>query len=106
MIAGAGARSTVGRNSVTTPGFGTLNLSVYKNTHISETKYLQLQAQVFNVLNHPNYSLSNGNVFSNAGVTTATTTPGYALPFDPNFLNKKLFSGGIRSITLGVKLFF
>jgi len=106
VIAGAGARSTVGRNSVTTPGFGTLNLSVYKNTHISETKYLQLQAQVFNVLNHPNYSLSNGNVFSNAGVTTATTTPGYALPFDPNFLNKKLFSGGIRSITLGVKLFF
>ena len=106
VIAGSGARSTVGRNSVTTPGFGTLNLSVYKNTHISETKYLQLQAQVFNILNHPNYSLSNGNVFSNAGVTTATTTPGYALPFDPNFLNKKLFSGGIRSITLGVKLFF
>ena len=106
VIAGSGALSTVGRNSVTTPGFGTLNLSVYKTTHISENKSLQLQAQVFNVLNHPNYSLSNGNVFSNAGVTTATTTPGYALPFDPNFLNQKLFSGGIRSITLGVKLFF
>jgi hypothetical protein len=106
LIAGSGALSTVGRNSVTTPGFGTLNLSVYKTTQISENKSLQLQAQFFNVLNHPNYSLSNGNVFSNAGVTTATTTPGYALPFDPNFLNPKLFSGGIRSITLGVKLFF
>ncbi|PYX14526.1 MAG: hypothetical protein DMG84_14860 [Acidobacteria bacterium] len=106
VIAGAGARSTIGRNSITTPGFGVLNLSVFKNTHISETKYLQLQAQVFNILNHPNYSLSNGNVFSNAGVVTATTTQSYVLPFDPNFLNPKVFSGGIRSITLGVKLFF
>src|SRR6266566_4566948 len=106
VIAGGAARSTIGRNSITTPGFGVLNLSVFKNTHISETKYLQLQAQVFNILNHPNYSLSNGNVFSNAGVVTATTTQSYVLPFDPNFLNPKVFSGGIRSITLGVKLFF
>jgi hypothetical protein len=106
VIAGGAARSTIGRNSITTPGFGVLNLSVFKNTYLSETKYLQLQAQVFNILNHPNYSLSNGNVFSNAGVVTATTTQSYVLPFDPNFLNQKVFSGGIRSITLGVKLFF
>jgi len=106
VIAGAAALSTIGRNSITTPGFGVLNLSVFKNTYLSETKYLQLQAQVFNILNHPNYSLSNGNVFSNAGIVTATTTQSYVLPFDANFLNPKVFSGGIRSITLGVKLFF
>jgi hypothetical protein len=106
VIAGGAALSTIGRNSITTPGFGVLNLSVFKNTYLSETKYLQLQAQVFNILNHPNYSLSNGNVFSNAGIVTATTTQSYVLPFDANFLNPKVFSGGIRSITLGVKLFF
>jgi isoprenylcysteine carboxyl methyltransferase (ICMT) family protein YpbQ len=67
---------------------------------------LQLKANFFNILNHPNYALSNGNVFSIAGVTTATTTQGYVLPTDPNFLNARLFSGGIRSITLGLKLVF
>src|SRR5207244_4628578 len=105
VIAGAGARSTIGRNSITTPGFGVLNLSVFKNTHISETKYLQLQTQVFTILHHPNYSLSNGNVFSNAGVLSATTTHGYVFPFDPNFLHPQVFSVGIRSILLGGKLF-
>jgi outer membrane receptor protein involved in Fe transport len=106
VVTGPGAQANLGRNSVTTPGFTTLNLSVAKNINFGESKYLQLKADFFNILNHPNYTLSNGNVFSTAGVTTATTTQGYALPFDPNFLNAHLFSGGIRSITLGLKLVF
>ena len=106
VVTGPGAQANLGRNSVTTPGFTTLNLSVAKNINFAESKYLQLKADFFNILNHPNYTLSNGNVFSTAGVTTATTTQGYALPFDPNFLNAHLFTGGIRSITLGLKLVF
>jgi hypothetical protein len=40
-------------------------------------------------------------------VTVATTTPGYVLPSDPNFLNAPaLFSGGNRTITLVLKLTF
>jgi hypothetical protein len=77
-----------------------------KSFNFGEVKYLQVKADFFNIINHPNYTLSNGNVFSAAGVTTATTTPGYALPTDPNFLNARLFSGGIRSITLGLKMVF
>jgi hypothetical protein len=106
IVTGPGAQANLGRNSWTTPGFTVLNLSVAKNINFAESKYLQLKADVFNILNHPNYALSNGNVFSTAGITTATTTPGYALPTDPNFLNAHLFSGGIRSITLGLKLVF
>jgi outer membrane receptor protein involved in Fe transport len=106
VVTGPGAQANLGRNSVTTPGFTTFNLSVAKNINFAESKYLQLKADFFNIFNHPNYTLSNGNVFSTAGVTTATTTQGYALPFDPNFLNAHLFSGGIRSITLGLKLVF
>ena len=68
---------------------------------------MQIRADVFDVLNHPNFALSNGNVFSNAGVTTATTTQGYVLPTDPNFLRADaFFSGGIRSITLVLKFVF
>jgi hypothetical protein len=107
LVTGFGAKATVGRNSVTTPGFAVLNLSVGKKTFFGEGKYLLVKADVFNVLNHPSFALSNGNIFSNAGVTTATTTQGYALPTDPNFLRAdKFFSGGIRSITLGLKLVF
>jgi hypothetical protein len=106
-ITGPGARANLGRNSFTSPGFGVLSLAVAKNFHFTESKSLQVKADVYNVLNHPNYALSNGNVFSNAGVVAATTTPGYAVPTDPNFLNAfQLFSGGIRSMTLSLKFIF
>jgi hypothetical protein len=107
VITGPGARATLGRNSFTGPGFGILNISVGKKFHFSENKYLQAKADIFNILNHPNYALSNGNVFSTAGVTTATTTPGYVIITDPNFLKARtLFSGGFRSLTLGLKFVF
>jgi outer membrane receptor protein involved in Fe transport len=107
VITGPGARSNLGRNSFTGPGFGVLNVSVGKKFHFSESKYLLAKADVFNILNHPNYALSNGNVFSTAGITTATTTPGYVIPSDPNFLGARtLFSGGFRSITLALKFVF
>ncbi len=107
VITGPGARANLGRNSFASPGFGVLNLAVGKNFHFTEGKYLQAKVNIFNVLNHPNYSLSNGNVFSTAGITTATTTPGYAIPGDPNFLGARtLFSGGFRSMTLGLKFVF
>ena len=107
VITGFGARSNLARNSFTSPGFGVLSISVGKKFHYNEGKYLLVKADIFNILNHPNYALSNGNVFSTVGVTTATTTPGYVIPADPNFLNARtLFSGGFRSMTLGLKLVF
>jgi hypothetical protein len=107
VVAGEGVRTNVGRNSFTSPGFAVLNLSVAKGFHFTESKYLQVKGDFFNVLNHANYALSNGNIFSTAGVTTALTTQGYVLANDPNFLKpSSFFSGGIRSITLGLKLVF
>jgi outer membrane receptor protein involved in Fe transport len=106
VVAGPGARTTVGRNSFRSPGFYTWNVSVGRNFHFTESKYFQVQAQVFNVLNHPNYALSNGNVFSNSGITTALANPGYAIPTDPSFLQPKQFGGGIRSMILAAHFFF
>jgi hypothetical protein len=106
VVAAGGALTNVGRNSFRSPGFGVLNLSLFKNTHFTESKYLQVRAEFFNVLNHPNYSISNGNVFNSAGITTALSNPQYVLPFDPDFLNPKKFSGGQRTISLGLKFIF
>jgi outer membrane receptor protein involved in Fe transport len=106
IISGAAVQSNLGRNSFRSPGFGVWNLGVTKKINVTETKFPQLQAQVFNVLNHPNYALSNGNVFSNAGTTVATSTQSYVLPFDPTFLQPKQFGGGIRSMILSAKFVF
>jgi hypothetical protein len=106
VITGNASQSNLGRNSFRSPGFGTWNMSVAKKFAITETKSFQLMGQVFNILNHPNYALSNGNVFNSAGISTATVTQGYALPFDPTFLNPKQFGGGIRSMILSAKFIF
>jgi Carboxypeptidase regulatory-like domain/TonB dependent receptor-like, beta-barrel len=108
VIAGGAALPNIGRNSFFSPGFWTWNLAVHKDVHFSESKYLQLSASAFNLLNHPNYALSNGNVFNAGGSTTALSTPDYVLPFtsNPNFLDPKQFGGGIRSMILGAKFIF
>jgi hypothetical protein len=106
LIAANAVKANVGRNSFRTPGFTTFNLSLFKNTYFGETKYLQLRADVFNVLNHPSYALTNGNVFNAGGIATALGNAGYAQPSNAAFLNAKNFGGGIRQMTLGIKFIF
>jgi outer membrane receptor protein involved in Fe transport len=106
VVAGPGTLTTVGRNSFRSPGFGVLNFSVFKNTSFAEGKYLQIRFEAFNALNHRNFTVSNANVFSTVGVTAATSNQGYVLAADPNFLNPKIFSGGNREVTLGLKVVF
>ncbi|HEY6769201.1 MAG TPA: TonB-dependent receptor [Candidatus Sulfotelmatobacter sp.] len=106
VIAASAAQPNTGRNSYRTPGFLTFNVSVFKNTYFGETKYLQLRAEVFNVLNHPSYTLTNGNVFNAGGINTALSSGGYAQPESAAFLNAKQFGGGIRQMTLGLRFVF
>jgi outer membrane receptor protein involved in Fe transport len=106
VIAGPDVRANLGRNSFRSPGFGVANLSVGKKIAVSESKYFQFRADFYNVFNHKNYTISNANVFSTAGVTAATTNPGYVNIADPNFLNSKIFTGGNRQITLTAKFIF
>jgi outer membrane receptor protein involved in Fe transport len=107
ILTGPGARANLSRNSWTTPGFGVWNFGIGKRTSFGESRTLEVRADVYNVLNHPSFTLSNGNILSTTGVSVATSTPGYALPSDVNFLNAPgLFSGGNRSITLVAKFVF
>ena len=74
-----------GRNSVTGPGLVNLNFSVFKNNRISERFNVQFRAEVFNILNHPNFTVptlpNNTDIFDStgarsptAGLLTSTTT--------------------------------
>jgi len=46
----------LGRNALQGPPFKQWDLAVYKNTKINERLGVQLRAEFFNILNHPNFS--------------------------------------------------
>ena len=47
---------SLGRNALIGPGYQNLDFSVFKTTKITENIKLQLRAEVFNILNHPNFA--------------------------------------------------
>jgi len=106
VVAGPGALTTVGRNSFRSPGFGILNLSLFKEVRLTESKYFQLRSEFFNVLNHRNYTIGNGNISSVASIPVAQGNGQYVQVADPQFLNEKVFSGGSRQVVLGLKFIF
>ena len=78
----AGTYGNLGRGVFDGPGLADLDLSLFKNTAVSEKASLQFRAEVFNVLNHANLGTPNATVFSNgtinasAGlITTLATNP-------------------------------
>lgn len=80
----AGFFGNLGRNTVIGPGVATLDLSLVKNTSIhGEGKQLQFRAELFNLLNRPNFGQPQPIVFGSASgipsanaarITTTTTT--------------------------------
>jgi outer membrane receptor protein involved in Fe transport len=106
----------LGRNSLRGPQYRQWDLAIYKNTPITEAINLQLRAEFFNILNHPNFAnpflplfiadpgtngfAVNGN--REVGVAglplTATGDVGIGNPF--------LGGGGPRGIQLAAKFTF
>jgi hypothetical protein len=106
----------LGRDSLRGPSFKQWDLAIYKNTQISERVALQLRAEVFNALNHPNFSnpflpafiadagingfqITNGRETGKASFPiTATGDVGIGNPF--------LGGGAPRGIQLAAKFTF
>ncbi len=58
------------------PPFIETDLTLYKNTHISERLVFQFRFEFYNVFNHPNFQSINGNLSQgNFGQVTAQTLP-------------------------------
>jgi len=77
-----GTYGNLGRGVFTGPGLADLDVSVFKNTAISEHVALQFRAEFFNALNHTNLGTPNATVFSGTGfnasaglITSLSTTP-------------------------------
>ncbi len=73
IIPPAGTYGNLGRNTYTGPGLAELDLSVLKNTAISERIHLQFRAELFNVLNRANFGTPNTVVFASATPTPSPT---------------------------------
>src|SRR4029077_17522812 len=115
----------LGRNALQGPPFKQWDLAIYKNTTITERLKLQLRAEFFNILNHPNFANpllpafiadpasnvnqltcgcgfvagpSNREVGNGASQIVATGEVGIGNPF--------LGGGGPRGIQLAAKFIF
>jgi hypothetical protein len=77
-----GTYGNLGRGVFTGPGLAEVDLSVFKNTAVSERANLQFRAEFFNLLNRTNLGTPNATVFAGPAVsgsagqiTTLATTP-------------------------------
>jgi hypothetical protein len=100
-----GARTNSGRNMLTTAGINNWNLTFMKDTHITESKYIQFRVQMNNAFNHPQPSVGSGNINQ-----LGANAENYELVYvgdNPNFMKPfNIFSTTSRYIMFGVKFIF
>jgi hypothetical protein len=76
----AGTYGNLGRGTLRGPGLADVDVSLFKNTAVSEKTTVQFRAEFFNILNHQNFGPPNTTVFSglvaspSAGLITTTAT--------------------------------
>jgi hypothetical protein len=82
LVPNAGTFGNLGRGNYTGPGLAEVDMSVFKNTSLSERFKLQFRAEIFNLFNRANFGTPSATVFSgttvsaSAGlITSLTTTP-------------------------------
>jgi len=101
-----GSFGNLGRDRVFGPGFWNVDFSVSKNTKLWENAMLQFRAEIFNIVNHPNFALPSAFITPGAGVTPlpqagfVTQTPDVAQG------NPGLGGGGPRVVQFGLRLQF
>jgi len=115
-INGAGPSPTVGLNSFYGPWTQQVDLGLARRFAISERHTLTLQVQAFNLMNHANYYVQNGNgvnplqylpVGNNCGDGMSQTQTCYLVP-EPGFKTLQIINAlnGSRVFQFAIKLNF
>ena len=86
----------LGRNSLTGPGFVNTDFSVIKNTKVTEKFNVQFRAEMFDILNHPN--------FGNPALTFSPTSTTFGQITNTRFPTGDF--GSARQIQFALKLLF
>ena len=80
LLPTAGTYGNLGRGTLRGPGLADVDISLFKNTAVTEKATVQFRAEFFNILNHQNFGPPNTTVFSgtavspSAGLITSTAT--------------------------------
>jgi len=62
-----GHYGNLGYNTLTGPGYKTIDFSILKNISVNETSRFQFRTEFFNLANHPNFFLPNASPFLSNG---------------------------------------
>jgi hypothetical protein len=87
LLPAQGTYGNLGRGTLNGPGLAGLDVSLSKETTVSERLKLQFKGEFFNVLNRANFAtpnpivFSNGAISSSAGLITATATTSRQIQF-------------------------
>lgn len=100
-----GTVGNVGRDTLTGPGYGGVDMSLTKATRVRENVRAQFRAEVFNVLNHTNLGTPAETVFSSGPTqgTAANQGAGAVVSATAGVVTSAATS---RQIQLGVKVLF
>lgn len=104
----------VGRNALRGPAFFQWDFSLMKNIPVTEAVKFQFRADIFNILNHPNFANPDGGICTAvspaSGATPASCTP------NPNFgrvgqtiadnMGSQIGNGTSRQVQFSAKIIF
>lgn len=96
----------VARNSERGPALNQLNIGIFKNTKLREKVSLQLRAELFNALNHPNpgFGVAGQDLLPDTTIEDAGNPPG--LGTLNSFNDKRAMTLSSRRVQFGIRLTF
>ena len=104
IAAGVGAYANSGRNILATPRINNIDFTIAKNVAIRERVKLQLRADMFNAVNHPQYTLGSVNT---VGTTGTSGSANMYIPGNPLFgVWNQAFGSHPRVIQVSAKVSF
>jgi hypothetical protein len=96
----AGTFGNAGRNILRSPWFTNWDIALFKNVALGGKRRLQLRAELFNFLNHPNLGDPNG------GSPTDAVNGGVSIDPRSASFGRVLTKTSERNVQLGIKFSF
>jgi hypothetical protein len=101
-----GTFGTMGRNLFRGPGFHNWDFSLVKDTRLGERVKMELRAEFFNILNHPQFANPEASTLLNEDPSVPGAFGASSATPDVGAANPVIGTGGPRNIQLGLKFIF
>ena len=100
-----GTIGNLGRNSLVAPGFADFDMSLDKETRLTEHLGLQIRFEVFNTFNRPDFALPDQTLYEGPPCSGDINCPGVGVPNDDaGRIHNTVFDS--RQMQLGAKFTF